>query len=304
MDITQAAPAFSSLGSTRPAFLLLTPACLLLAFGACAFLEADIALENVALILLAGLAAHISVNTFNEYFDFKSGLDNITQKTPFSGGSGTLPRYPSQANNVLSIAVVSLLSCIAIGLYFVTLVGLELMALGTLGVLLILFYTTHITRLPWLCLIAPGLAFGPIMTLGVGLIFLGEFSMPLVVLSMVPFFLVNNLLLLNQLPDIEADQSVGRMHMPIKMGRVASVKLFALFNLLGLVAVLLAVGLNYFHWMVLIGLIPLLLAIFYSLALLKAPCDDVVLNRVMPLNVAVNLLTPTLIGVSLWVLSP
>ena len=30
----------------------------------------------------------MSVNGFNEYFDYRSGLDERTNKTPFSGGSG------------------------------------------------------------------------------------------------------------------------------------------------------------------------------------------------------------------------
>ncbi len=31
--------------------------------------------------------AHISVNVFNDYFDFRSKLDYKTPRTPFSGGS-------------------------------------------------------------------------------------------------------------------------------------------------------------------------------------------------------------------------
>ena len=43
------------------------------------------------LALAGGLLAHISVNALNEYLDFTSGLDLTTLRTPFSGGSGTLP---------------------------------------------------------------------------------------------------------------------------------------------------------------------------------------------------------------------
>ena len=71
------------------------------------------------LVLTAALAAHISVNTFNEYFDLRSGLDLNTQRTPFSGGSGALPQHPEMARAVLAMAVCSLLVTAAIGLYFI-----------------------------------------------------------------------------------------------------------------------------------------------------------------------------------------
>ncbi len=47
-----------------------------------------------ALVLLGAVAAHIAVNSLNEYLDFKSGLDERTHRTPFSGGSGFLPEHP------------------------------------------------------------------------------------------------------------------------------------------------------------------------------------------------------------------
>ena len=42
------------------------------------------------------------------------------------------------------------------------------------------------------------------------------------VASLVPFFLVSNLLLLNQFPDVEADRFAGRKHFPILVGRTVS----------------------------------------------------------------------------------
>ncbi len=43
------------------------------------------------LALLGLLLAHVSVNVLNDYFDYRSGVDLKTQRTPFSGGSGILP---------------------------------------------------------------------------------------------------------------------------------------------------------------------------------------------------------------------
>ena len=79
------------LGPMRLPFLILTPACLLLGIGTAFWTGANIDQLSLVLIVIAGISAHISVNTFNEYFDFKSGLDFRTKRSPFSGGSGTNP---------------------------------------------------------------------------------------------------------------------------------------------------------------------------------------------------------------------
>ena len=52
--------------------------------------------------------AHTSVNALNEYQDFKSGLDLITVKTPFSGGTKSLPENPQKAHLALITGLVSL----------------------------------------------------------------------------------------------------------------------------------------------------------------------------------------------------
>ena len=76
------------LGPMRLPFLILTPACVFLGVATAYRTNGSVDLFNVLLALLGALAAHISVNSFNEYSDFKSGLDEKTSRTPFSGGSG------------------------------------------------------------------------------------------------------------------------------------------------------------------------------------------------------------------------
>ncbi|WP_197475205.1 prenyltransferase, partial [Oleiphilus sp. HI0079] len=75
------------LQATRPPFLILTPACVFLGASIAFAEQAVFSNVDFALVLIGAMAAHISVNTLNEYFDFKSGLDLNTNKTPFSGGS-------------------------------------------------------------------------------------------------------------------------------------------------------------------------------------------------------------------------
>ena len=45
-----------------------------------------------ALLTYAGVVClHASVDLFNDYWDYKRGIDKLTKRTPFSGGTGVLP---------------------------------------------------------------------------------------------------------------------------------------------------------------------------------------------------------------------
>ena len=65
--------------------------------------------------------------------------------------------------------------------------------------------------------------------MGTDFVLTGSYSSTAFVASMVPFFLVNDLLLLNQFPDVTADKGAGRKHFPIIIGREASVKIYGFF---------------------------------------------------------------------------
>lgn len=71
------------IGPMRPNFLILTPACVFLGIATAFWSGATLNALYIVLILAGALMAHISVNALNEYHDFKSGLDLVTEATPF-----------------------------------------------------------------------------------------------------------------------------------------------------------------------------------------------------------------------------
>ena len=146
--------------SARAPFLVLTPVCVFLGLSAVVANDADVSLLLLALALLGALFAHVSVNTLNEYFDFKSGLDLVTIKTPFSGGSGALPKNPEMVGTVLAIGSISLMATLLIGGFFLWKYGTGILPLGIAGMVIIVTYTGWINKHPILCLIAPGTGFG------------------------------------------------------------------------------------------------------------------------------------------------
>lgn len=287
------------LGPARLPFLVLTPACIVLGVACVQWTQGHVDRSNALLVLLGAVAAHISVNAFNEYQDFQSGLDAQTQRTPFSGGSGVLPAHPELAGRTLAMAVGCLAVSMGIGLYFVGLRGPALLPLGVAGVALVLLYTQWITRHPLMCLMAPGLGFGPLMILGTHVALTGDYVGAAAAASLVPFFLVNNLLLLNQFPDADADRRVGRRHMVIAAGPAMAARWYAAFTVLAFASLGLSVLAGLLPVGALLGLLGLVLAVPTTRDVLVNAGDARRLLPAMRRNVLICLITPVLMALGM-----
>ena len=291
----------AAIQTTRPPFLLLAIVCVLLGMASATQGFQVVSVLYTTLAFAGGLLAHIAVNSLNEYEDFKSGLDLNTQKTPFSGGSGSLPGAPEAASLALIIAIASLLLTFAIGVYFVLQWGWAIAPLGLLGMAIIVTYTRWLNKSALLCLIAPGLAFGPLMICTTHFVLTGDYSQQALYLSLVPFFLSNNLLLLNQFPDAEVDQQYGRNHLVIRHGRSAAVAVYGAFwfaAMMVLISGMLTAYLPTLAWAA-VAILSLGGVIWWQLTKLSSSEKPAI--PIMGLNVAITLLTPLLMAISLLV---
>jgi 1,4-dihydroxy-2-naphthoate octaprenyltransferase len=291
------------LGPMRVPFLILTPMCVLVGIGTAAWSGAKLDFFRIILITVGAVCSHISVNAINEYFDFKSGLDFMTEKTPFSGGSGTLPSNPDKASVALTIGLSTLGAATGIGLYLVHVSGIGLLPLGIFGLLIIYTYTKWVTKMPILCLIAPGLGFGPLMVMGTHFVLAGSYSWMPFIASLVPGFLVSNLLLLNQFPDVEADRTVGRRHLPITMGRRPVAWIYATFLAASYVPLFVGYLWGWFPVHVFLALATVIVSVHTARGVLRY-ADDI--PRLVPFlgkNVIINLATPALLAIGLFIAS-
>ena len=288
-------------GPMRVPFLILAPACVLVGV-ATAFLEThQFNWFYIILVLIGAVSAHITVNAFNEYFDFKSGLDAKTQKTPFSGGSGTLQAHPELERNTLILCLVALGITAAVGVFFTIKQGWQLLPLGIFGLLLLVTYTVWWVKNPVLCLIAPGLGFGILMVLGTHFALTGTYTWTAFIAALVPAFLVSDLLLLNQFPDVEADRTVGRRHYPIAIGRKASSVIYSAFLILAYLAVIVGVALGLLPWFSLLALLTVFMAWKAIRGALRNAENIPELIPSMGTNVMINLVTPTLLSVGVLI---
>lgn len=289
------------LGPARLPFLLLPPMCVALGYATASRENPSIPVLSIILSLIGGIAAHVSVNSFNEYFDFRSTLDARTTRTPFSGGSGTLQQRPELAGWALWLAIGSALLTASIGIYFALMLGPWILPIGIGGLLVVVTYSIWAVRNPLFCLIAPGMGFGPFMVIGTHFALTGHYSWSAALASLIPFFLVNNLLLLNQFPDVEADRSVGRKNILITAGLQTGALVYTLFIVLTYVAITAGVLSGLLPTLSLIGTATILLSIPAVISAFKNSKNIPELIPAMGLNVVINLLTPLLLaGGIIW----
>jgi 1,4-dihydroxy-2-naphthoate octaprenyltransferase len=288
-------------GPMRPPFLLLPPVCVALGASTAVWAGSRINFLHLLLIFVGALAAHISVNALNEYFDFRSGLDLRTQPTPFSGGSGTLPARPQAARLALTTGLVSLGIAALVGVFFVFVQGLGLLPLGLLGLVVIVAYTPWMTRNPLLCLVAPGLGFGPFMVMGADFCLTGSYSWPAFFASLVPFFLVSNLLLLNQFPDVEADRTVGRRHLLVVAGPRTSSLVYAAMLLGAYLSIVIGWIVGTLPAWALLGLLTLPLAFQAARGAYQYGGQIERLVPYLAQNVLITLLTPLLTAIGIFI---
>jgi len=255
----------------------------------------------LALAFVGALLSHIAVNVFNEYFDYKSGVDFKTMKTPFSGGSGVLPAGLLNPRSVFILGVVCIAAIIAIGGYFIYAQGPLIIPVGVVGILTVYFYTTHMTKSPLLCAIAPGLGFGPLMVMGTYFALTGTYSLASGLASLVPAFLVSNLLLLNQFPDVEADASVSRRHYPITIGRGRSSVIYAALIFAAYLAMIIPALLRVLPYLALLGLVTLPLGVLVVMGVRRYHDQIERLIPVMGRNVILTLLLPMLMAIGIIV---
>jgi len=210
---------------TRPQFLTLS---IVLAFLGTAVAWYD-GYFNLWQAVLAGIGlvlAHASVNILNDYFDFRSGIDLATRRTPFSGGSGILPASLLTPRQVLWLGLAALILAVPIGIYFIIERGWQLLPLLLVAAFFILLYSSFILKRPWPEWVA-GAGLGALPILGMYFAQTGAYTCTAVVACIPSAFLVHNLLLLNEFPDVEADQLANRKTIPITIGKKKAAVFYA-----------------------------------------------------------------------------
>ncbi|MDG1752071.1 MAG: prenyltransferase [Thalassotalea sp.] len=162
-------------------------------------------------------------------------------------------------------------------------------------------YTKWLNKSPFLCLIAPGIGFGLLMVVGAYLTQTLSYNQDVWLISLIPFFLINNLLLLNQFPDIQADKKSGRNHLAIKYGTKFASGVYIFFASSSMMVLCFLIFNQTLPYLSLICLLPLSLS-FIAFPKIFSLGENIAQNpRTMILNVVSTNLTPLLLAISLFI---
>jgi 1,4-dihydroxy-2-naphthoate octaprenyltransferase len=169
-----------------------------------------------------------------------------------------------------------------------------LLPLLVLAVFLIVFYTPLILKMgypEW----SPGLGLGILPVMGAYFVHTGEYTLTTFIASMPSYFLVHNLLLLNEFPDVEADMTVSRRTLPIVIGKKRAAYFFSLVTLLVYIWVVWAVTYHYMPVFTLLSLLTLPIAVHVIKGSFRYDDREIFLEA-MKKNVLLVLLTQALIA--------
>jgi 1,4-dihydroxy-2-naphthoate polyprenyltransferase len=185
----------------------------------------DALLTYVGVIFL-----HASVDIFNDYWDYKRGIDTTTKRTKFSGGTGVLPEKKLEPNIVYKAGFLSMVIGIAIGGYFIFQSGLLIAIILAVAILSIYFYSTTIVNI--------GLAEtlvavkGTMIVIGTSFVQSGIVDLPVVYLGIIIGLLSSIVLYIAAFPDFAADKEKGRKTLVILIGKNKSAQIFPLLIIL------------------------------------------------------------------------
>ncbi|USK33039.1 1,4-dihydroxy-2-naphthoate polyprenyltransferase [Bacillus sp. F19] len=204
-------------------------------------------------MLIASILIQAATNMFNEYFDFKRGLDNENSV----GIGGAIVRNGVKPKTVLNLAFAFFGVAVLLGVYicmsstwWIAVIGLICMATGY-------FYTggpMPIAYTPFGELVA-GFFMGMVIILLAYYIQTGTISPISIIISIPIAFLVGNIMLSNNIRDLDGDKENGRKTLAILIGRKKAIIFLASMFAASYAVILIMIALGYLSFWALLVLI-------------------------------------------------
>ncbi len=174
----------------------------------------------------------IAKNALNEVVDYQSGVDpgvDEQHRTPFSGGKKSIVEGRLTLTQCLYIAIICFMAAALIGLALAVLVEPKIFLIGLAGFLLAVVYSLPPFKLCYRGLgeIAVGLAFGPVIMMGIYVLITGRFDILPLLVSLPVALLIMNVLWINQYPDYEVDKAHNKNNWVVRLGKRKAIPVYA-----------------------------------------------------------------------------
>ena len=223
-----------------------------------------------ALLTYVGVVfLHASVDLLNDYWDHKRGIDSVTKRTKFSGGTGVLPENLLTPRAVYIAGIIFLMLGASIGAYFVAIRGITIAVILGFAVVAIYFYSTRIVNA------GLGELFvaikGAMIVLGTLYVQNAVLAPAALYVGVIVGILSATVLFINSFPDYEADRSKGRRTLVIILGRKTASAIFPIFIIAAYALIAGGILLGFTKIYSLISFVSIPLAIKSILSLRKEP---------------------------------
>ena len=183
------------------------------------------------LLTVAGVAVnHCGLNMVDDVFDYFNHVDRMetSEKNPFTGGSGVLTAGWLSAREMLVASAICFVVTILIGLYLASVCGGVVLIFGLLGMASSVFYTMPPVKFGYRGFGELGLLinFGPVIVLGAYFVQAGNLSWEPFWVSFVLGLMMWSMILINEIPDFEADRQGGKYNLVVRLGKKRAVELY------------------------------------------------------------------------------
>ncbi len=181
-------------------------------------------LLNFMLSLVGVILAMIGTYTFNEYYDFKTGVDVITpieNVTPFNAGSRIIPAGILEPEPVLKLGIIAWILYSLIAVYFTLTIGWIIIPLSLIGFISGAFYTMPPFKWAYRGMgeFLIGLNYGLLITFGSYYVQATSLPVEFIILpSLIPSLLITAVIWINEFPDYPADKTVGKINLVVRLG--------------------------------------------------------------------------------------
>ncbi|MGG4038626.1 1,4-dihydroxy-2-naphthoate polyprenyltransferase [Heyndrickxia ginsengihumi] len=176
-------------------------------------------------MLIASLLIQAATNMFNEYYDFKRGLDNEHSV----GIGGAIVRNGVKPKTVLNLALIFFAISILLGMYICINSSWWIAVIGTVCMLTAYLYNAGpipIAYTPFGELLA-GFFMGVIIILISFFIQTKDITLPIILVSIPVMILIGAINLANNIRDLKGDKENGRKTLAILIGRKGAIILLA-----------------------------------------------------------------------------
>ena len=196
-----------------------------------------------ALALLATVCVHAASNVLNDVGDDRIGTDGRNEQRiyPYTGGSRFIQTGILSQRSMARLGITLILIASIIGILLLFERGPMVIAFGIAGILLAVLYSLGPAKLASIGLgeATITIAFGVLPVTGAAWLQGASIDASLILFSIPIGLWVENILLINEVPDMEADGASGKRTFPVRFGLTATANLYLAANVVAAAIVVL-----------------------------------------------------------------